>query len=620
MHNLGRQADGNFGGGRFSWPSLCAVLLAATTSGFGGNALASGVAGLTLSNFVQQVVERNEKVQTQILELEFNRRRLGAERGAFEPVFFTEYSHQANKRENSVEQRNSQSGLNLFNERNNIYEGGIESLVPSGARVRLGYTLRDLNNNLPISALNSTRHTNAEYQTFFGLSVTQPLMKNAGQAANLAAIRVAALSSDLAYQDYRRQMMVIVSTAIAAYWELYLAQEQLRFFHDSVATAEKILNDNRARLQAGRGSELDVLEAQSGLALRRSKLADAEQSLYEAANKLLSLSSTTVLETNRAIRAVDIPQVDELNYGYLAAWKSARDINPDYLSQRLKSAQELVRLGYAKNQVLPELNLKASYGLNGLGETPGLSLNDLGRVDFPSWSLGAELRMPLAGNLKAQNELAAARLRVREAQVSMREIETQIANAIDTALHKISGARAAVQSYQAVVDYNTNLLDSALARLAVGKIESRKILDIEADLLEAKNSAAQAQVKFQRALLELELIQGTILQKHHLDLTQGELQELTAQLARRGNISDAEYENFISQVQFAYASRKTPLANADTATQMRARRLLESELYKSSPTNAPPILPDREPVDPLRQELRRKIQELRTPESNQFKP
>ena len=99
--------------------------------------------------------------------------------------------------------------------------------MPSGARVRLGYTLRDLNNNLPSSIFSSTPHTNAEYQTIFGFTAAQPRLKGAWLPANLAATRVAAISSDLAFQDYRRQMMILLSTAIASCWELFLAQEPL---------------------------------------------------------------------------------------------------------------------------------------------------------------------------------------------------------------------------------------------------------------------------------------------------------------------------------------------------------------------------------------------------------
>ena len=566
---------------------------------------------LTLEEYIKRVVERNESVQVKILEVEFNQRRLAAERGTFEPAFFADLSHVATERQNSLEQRNSQSGLAIYRDKNNIYEGGVEALVPSGARLRLGYNLRELNNNLPVSVFSSLRNTNTEYQTFFGLSLAQPLLKGAWFPANLAAIRVAGLSSDLAFQDYRRQMMVMVSTAVAAYWELYLAQEQLRFFTDSVATAEKILKDNRARVEAGRGSELDVMESEAGLALRRSKLGEAEQQLYEAANKILSLSSVTVLETNRLVRAADNPEVGGEQFNFLDAWKSARDINPDYLSQQLKAAQEQVRLEYAKNQRLPELSLKASYGLNGLGETPGESWEDIQNAGFPAWSIGAEFRVPLAGDIKARNELRAAYLRCQEAKVGLREVETLIANGIDNALNKLRSARNSAQNYQTVVDFYRSLLDSALAQLEVGRIESRKLLDIEANLLDSRNSAAIARVQYQRAVLELELIQGSILKKHHFDLSQGELQTLTAELARQGQVTDEQYQDFIQKVQRAYEIKARASGAFDTPAQRAARRAMETGTSPWSGTNAVATFHlGPETRDPVRKELRRKIEEL----------
>lgn len=625
----------------FAGGVLQGLLLILPTVVFGQSNGPGATTGLTLEAYIKRVVERNESIQVKILEVEFNRRRLAAERGTFEPAFFADLSHVATERQNSLEQRNSQSGLNFFKEDNNIYEGGIETLVPSGARVRLGYTLRELNNNLPLSVLSSLRNTNTEYQTFFGLSMAQPLLKGAWYPANLAAIRVAGLSSDLAFQDYRRQMMVMVSTAVAAYWELYLAQEQLRFFQDSVATAEKILKDNRARMEAGRGSELDVMESEAGLALRRSKLGEAEQKLYESVNKVLSLSSATVLDTNRLVRAVDEPRITDEQYSFLESWKSAREINPDFLSQQLKAAQEQVRLAYAKNQRLPELSLKASYGLNGLGETPGESWDDIQNAGFPSWSVGAELRVPLAGDIKARNELRAAHLRCQEAKVGLREVETLIANGIDNALNKLRSARNSAQSYQTVVDFYRNLLDSALVQLEVGRIESRKLLDIEANLLDSRNSAAIARVQYQRALLELELIQGSILKKHHFDLNQQELQTLTAELARQGQLSDAEYHDFIQKVQRAYEQKARVTGAFDTPAQRAARQALERAGSHWPETNA--VTPSRavanpgaagqlpsqhpaaglanpapaESADPVRDAMRKRIEQLRGEEQKQ---
>jgi outer membrane protein len=600
----------------FPWRQLffCAVCLVLWASPFAAHAQSSaqnGTLDLTLEQFLQLVLERNESIQARMLELEVNRRKARAEYGVFEPELFGSVSREVNKRENTVEQQQSQIGQSFFAERNDIYQGGIETLVPSGARLRLGYTLRDIENTLQQGGFFTAPRTNGEFQAFFGLSMVQPLLKNAWYGGTLAGVRIAALSSDIAFQDYRRQLMLIVSTAEASYWNLYMAQEQVRFFRESVATAEKIFNDNRARLEAGKGSELEVLEAEAGLALRRSRLSDAEQKRYEAANRVISLYSETVIASRQMIRAVDQPHVIDPQLSYYDIWRTAFELNPDYLIQRLRLMQESVRVGYARNQRLPELNFRGSYGVNGLGETPGQAWEDITAQDFPSWSLGIELRVPLAGGIKAGNELAAARLREKQAAVLLREVETQIANAIDTTIHKVRSTRDSVQSYQTVVRFTENLLESALARLDVGRIESRKVLEVETDAFEARNAVVDAMVQFQRARLELELMQGAVLKARSLELTQAELQARTAQLARRARISDAQYERFIRDVQDEYRRKSPAMQPVDTPDQAHARAVLYQQMNVWDVTNTPPARVETPLDNQLRESLRGRLDELK---------
>jgi len=98
---------------------------------------------LTLKDFLQRVVERNETLQTHMLEVEISRRKYKAERGIFEPEFFASYERNRTLRENTAEQSGALFNQSTFSELNNVYNSGLESLVPSGARIRVGYTLRD---------------------------------------------------------------------------------------------------------------------------------------------------------------------------------------------------------------------------------------------------------------------------------------------------------------------------------------------------------------------------------------------------------------------------------------------------------------------------------------------
>jgi len=107
---------------------------------------------MTLDELIQRVLARNESVQVRVMELEISRRKYRAERGIFEPEMVLGYEHQDNQREIT-----SQDPFRLrpgtYEERNNLYNAGLETLVPTGARVRLGYSLRDLRNNQHISPM-----------------------------------------------------------------------------------------------------------------------------------------------------------------------------------------------------------------------------------------------------------------------------------------------------------------------------------------------------------------------------------------------------------------------------------------------------------------------------------
>ena len=507
---------------------------------------------LTLRELMGAVLQHNESLQVKTLEVEIGRRRRLAEQGIFEPEFAAGYDHVDSRRQNTTQERASLGYTALYAERNNIYNAGLESLVPTGAKVRLGYVLRDLRNTLQDNAVYGSGFTNGEYASFVGLNVVQPLLKNAGFAATMAGIRLAAAASELAFHEYRKQLMIVLSTAEASYWNLYLAQRQVLALQESVEVAETVLGDNETRLKAGVGSELEVMEARAGLALRRSKLAEAEQLLYEAHNRLTALLLDRIQAAQRRFVAVDEPQTRPRDSTFAETWPVVFDRNPDLVMQRKKLVSENIRLAYAKNQRLPQLDLKGSYGLNGLGASPGESWSYIEEAGYPAWTVGLEFRVPLGGR-KPRHDLHAARLRVEQALLSLSELETQIASATDTAVRKVRSTRENLGQHGEVVTFNEDLLRTQLARLEAGKVESRKVLEVEADLLNARNALAEAQVLHQRAALEQEFVQGTLLASRGLEKSQPELESWLTVMLSEGRLDRPLYQRMVREALGVYA-------------------------------------------------------------------
>jgi outer membrane protein TolC len=514
--------------------------------------------GLTLEQAINEVLVQNESLQAKMLEVEIARRQYKAERGIFEPAVVGSFEHIDNSRENTIEQ---QAALGLFatrdyNERNDLYNGGLEFLSPVGSKFRVGYNLRRLQNTL------NARLGSGEYVTTVGITVTQPLLKNAGVAATMARIRLGAINSDIAYQDYRRQLMLTLSRAEAAYWDLYFSQEQERISEESVRLAESVYRDNKARLEVGKSSELELLQAEAGAALRRSRRSDAAQRLNEAATQLSTLFSGSTGEAAPMIWAVEEPQVRLVATNFYDAYREAFEKNPDYLTRKHQAVAENVRLAFAKNQRLPELDLKGSYGLNGLGRVPGESHDDLERADYPAWSVGVEFRIPVTGGIRERNEYKAAQLAKERSLVNLKEIEVQVGNALNTSLLKVNNLRESVENHRSVIEFHEKLLQTQLARLEVGVIDSRTVLETEEKLFEARITLLENLVAYQKALLELDLIKGTTLASWNVEMTKADLQRNTDRLLSSNRLKGPAFDALRQDVQKEY---KEKLKNLNAA-------------------------------------------------------
>src|SRR5260221_10546320 len=89
---------------------------------------------LTLNELLRRVVERNEGVQGKVMEVEIARRKAAGEKGAFEPDLVIGYDRVDNKRQTTVQEQAS-LGSGVFDEKNNIYNAGLEGLVPLGSKI-----------------------------------------------------------------------------------------------------------------------------------------------------------------------------------------------------------------------------------------------------------------------------------------------------------------------------------------------------------------------------------------------------------------------------------------------------------------------------------------------------
>ncbi|MGV3754337.1 MAG: TolC family protein [Verrucomicrobiota bacterium] len=528
---------------------LCGWQLSAATNEVAG-------APIKLEEFLKQVWTRNESLQIRILESVISDERYKAEKGIFEPEYVGGLEAVDRRRANTEEQRRNLGGIfgggpSIYNERNKTYSSAFEALAPSGAKVRLGYTLQALENNV-----NAAANPNGEWISTVGLAVTQPLLKNGGVTVTMAGIRAAAISSEISFQDYRKNIMEVVSQAEAAYWDLYQTQEQAKIAKESLRVAETLLTDNKKRVELGKAAEIDVLQAEAGVAERMAILNEAGQRLSSARSRAATMLSDSWSPNALGMLAADAPRVADHNFDVTQMTLAAYELNPSYGSLVKQAELEGLRVKVAKNQRMPNLDLKGGYGFSGLGNNPGASWDAAYEQDFPSWSLGLELRVPMGGGTKSRHELKAAELRREATLRALNGLGITLANTLRSSVFSVESYRNNVDRHGKVVRVNEDVLKTQLARLDAGKISSRDVLEAEEDVFRAKIAALDNLIRYQRSLLELDLVVGRLLKERNLDFTQKELQENTAVLVSSGRITQDKYQEFLKTMQVEYDKRR----------------------------------------------------------------
>jgi len=500
---------------------------------------------LALAEFRRQVAEFNENIQGKLLELEINRRRLLAAEAVFAPALVMSAEHVDSNRPNTVEERRTLGGIPNFDERNNIYSAGLEWLVPSGANVGFRYMVRDLKNNLQGSqTLLFPSSSSGEIVTFIGVELTQPLLRGRGSDATLATIRLADGETSLAYQDLRREMMMILSSAELAYWNLHFAQERMRFWDESLALASRVLDDQQAALEAGRGTEIDVLLARAAVAERRARRAEAWQQRIEASNAAASFFSMGP-SSGVLLVATETPRPSRLTFNLSESRAAATRANPDFLTQAVRLDMDDTRVAFAQNQSLPQLDLTASGGFNGLGNSLGASNSDIGDASYPAWSVGLRLRVPW-GNQAAANQLAAERLRREKTALGINQVALQIENALDNAIAKVEATLEAGESFTAATEVKRRVLESELEGLAVGRSDSRKVIEAETDLFESMLSGVRNDLQLVRAALEVELYEGTLLERRGIEPDRDRTMRQITAILEKNRWNPDQYQKFLN--------------------------------------------------------------------------
>ena len=345
--------------------------------------------------------------------------------------------------------------------------------------------------------------------------LTQPLLRDGGTNAGMIEIRLARRNQKIAELDLQANVLKTVARVMRTYQDLVFAVENVRVKKEAVKLSRQLLEDNRKQLERGMRQERDVLLAESAVSKGYEELLLATNFLRERSASLARLTSKTFEDGAQEIVPAEgvAPSIPKLNRTELLS--QALKNRPAYLKTLEEAERENLRVQFAKNQILPKFDLKATLGYNGLSSSMGDSIGNGFEGQTPEASIGFVVSIPL-GNVKARALLDAAQKKKIQAAFKIQSAEADAMLAIDKAISGVQINSERVKTAERSRTLNERSLRSEELSLERGTTTSLNLLKFQQDYTEARTREIAAEVDLSNSLVDLWEATGVLLEKKQI--------------------------------------------------------------------------------------------------------
>lgn len=446
-------------------------------------------------------LENNLELKVQLISPAIAAERVSEEEARFESVFFSNVSYDKTDTPSSTtlvgtERENSNTDL------------GVRVPLRTGGTITFDYVSARSKTNLDPGFVT----LNPSYNAVSVLSLSHPLLRNAGKRVNTYGIRIAEYERQITDARTKLEVIRVIAAVDRVYWRLYAARRELEVRKQQYDLAEALYQQALRFVDAGDKPQVEVIRTEAGVAQQleaiitaENNVRDRERDLKRTLNKAgLGMQTPTVL-----IPATEPDPVRyELEKKRLVA--TAMEHRMELLELELQVAEDVAGVEYAKNQTLPLVTLNYTYNINGLGPTQEDAFDLLTDMRFEDHRFGLQLEVPL-GNGAAKSRLRQAfyqrrqRLASRENREAM--IELEVLNAVDQL--EANWQRVLASRQSSILD--GRLFEAEKRQFELGLNTSTDVLQAQATFANSQSSEILALAEYQIALVDLSFATGTLL-------------------------------------------------------------------------------------------------------------
>jgi outer membrane protein TolC len=417
----------------------------------------------------------------------------------------------------------------------NEYSADLSQEIPGGGNFSLRLNTSRYDTNRTGTTINPS------YRAQLRFNYTQPLLKNFGMMASKRDIIIAQTNLTISEKDLKRSLQNTVYSVEQAYWNLVFSIENLKVSQQSLKLAQDLLEKNRRGVEVGTLAPIEIITAEAQVAQREADILAAEAEVRNNEDRLKQVINLTA-DTENAdflqITPMDEPSLEKLDISLDQALTTALQNRPDLDSTRLGIQNYEINMSYAKNQLLPGLNLNASYwspGVSGdrliydpgdpwggpIGSIPGGredAFKDVFGFRYKNWAVGLTLDFPL-NTIVSRAAYAQARVDLEQAHLRLKEQEQQIYTDLKIAVRAVETNFKRIQALKVARELAQRQLEAEEEKLKVGLSTNYFVLQYQRDLATARSQEIRAIIDYILSVAVLNRDMGVSLDEQNIQIS-----------------------------------------------------------------------------------------------------
>ncbi len=481
---------------------------------------------LSLETCIIKAMENNLGVAIEVLNPELAEISIAAAREKFLPDLSLNYNRRDTNSASYSFLDAAETVATLYSD----YGAVLNQALPTGGSFSVTV------DNYKNESNRSFQSINPRYGSTLTFDFTQPLLKNFGYKNSRKDIIVANNNLAISEKDFETALQDTIYSVEEAYWNLVYSQELLKVRRQSLELARDLLEKNQRAVEVGTLAPIEILNAQATVATREADILDAEAQVKNNEDILktrINLTAEEEYAEEMELIPADRPGYERKEVRLQEALSIAMKNRPDLQAARIALKNREIDFGFAKNQMLPDLSLRASYwspGVSGdqilykdnnafsgivVGVLPGGfsdALKDAVNFRYKNWQIGLTLSVPFNTFLSRAN-YAQARVNLEQSQLNLKNQEQQIFLEIKNAVRAVQTNYKRVLAYRAARELSEKQLEAEEEKLKVGLTTNYFVLQYQTDLATAQSTELKALIDYNLSLANLNRVLGTSLEE-----------------------------------------------------------------------------------------------------------